>query len=108
MVRFLQVFDHMELALDAQPANAKPPAKWASGSGRQSVEKIIPTSDLTLLRTGQSLLSKQSRKPSKNVESTADDDPFESTPNPGSRRRNGGVRGSSRQADSSKSHGTKQ
>ncbi|KZT67253.1 cytochrome P450 [Daedalea quercina L-15889] len=48
LVRFLQVFNRMELALDTQPANAKPPARWAGGAGRRSVEKIIPKSALTL------------------------------------------------------------
>lgn len=38
----------MELALDAQPADARPPVEWASGTGRKATEKIIPKSLLTL------------------------------------------------------------
>ena len=48
LVRFLQNFDRMELAFDAQPADARPPAEWASGTGRKGIEKIIPKSSLTL------------------------------------------------------------
>ncbi|KAH9841760.1 cytochrome P450 monooxygenase [Rhodofomes roseus] len=52
LVRFLQVFDHMELAPDAQPAEAKPPASWASAGGRKAIEKLIPKSALTLYVKG--------------------------------------------------------
>jgi len=48
LIRLLQVFDRMELALAAQPAEAKPPAKWASGSGRKAIEKLIPKRALIL------------------------------------------------------------
>ena len=48
LVRFLQTFDRMELAFDAQPADARPPAEWASGGGRKAIEKIVPKSSLTL------------------------------------------------------------
>ncbi|KAH9936562.1 cytochrome P450 [Fomitopsis serialis] len=40
-----------QLALDAQPAEAKPPVKWASGSGK-AIEKLIPKSALTLYVKG--------------------------------------------------------
>ena len=48
LVRFLQTFDRMELAFDAQPADARPPAEWARGTGRKAIEKIIPKSSFSL------------------------------------------------------------
>ena len=48
LIRFLQAFDRMELAFDAQPADARPPAEWASGTGRKAVEKIIPKCSMAL------------------------------------------------------------
>ncbi|EMD40206.1 hypothetical protein CERSUDRAFT_112411 [Gelatoporia subvermispora B] len=49
MVRLLQAFDHFELALDAQPPEARVPAVWASKNGsRVAVEKIRPKSEFTM------------------------------------------------------------
>ncbi|KAL6302781.1 cytochrome P450 monooxygenase [Sparassis latifolia] len=52
MVRLLQAFDHIELAPDAQPTESRPPASWATSTGRKAVEKIRPKSELTMYVQG--------------------------------------------------------
>ena len=42
------MFDHIELASDAQPPGSLPPASWAAGTGRQSIERIQPRSHLSM------------------------------------------------------------
>lgn len=44
----LQKFERIELAEDAMPPEARPPAAWKKGPGRKAIEKIKPKSDLTL------------------------------------------------------------
>ncbi|KAF7374917.1 Cytochrome P450 monooxygenase [Mycena sanguinolenta] len=48
IIRFLQSFESIELAPDAQPPESLPPASWANGTGRKKFEKIRPMSDLLL------------------------------------------------------------
>lgn len=47
IIRLLQRFDHLELALDVQPADTLPPADWVKGAGRRSIEKIFMRAHLT-------------------------------------------------------------
>jgi hypothetical protein len=48
IIRLLQMFDHIELASDAQPPESLPPVSWANGQWRKSVEKIRPKSEVTM------------------------------------------------------------
>ena len=48
LIRLLQNFSHMELDLNAQPPDARPPQEWAGAEGQRGVEKIIPKMHLTL------------------------------------------------------------
>jgi cytochrome P450 len=48
LVRLVQTFGSVSLASDAQPAETKPPPRWATVKGRQSIEKIRPKSHLTM------------------------------------------------------------
>ncbi|KAK7055135.1 cytochrome P450 monooxygenase, partial [Favolaschia claudopus] len=48
IIRLLQIFQFLELAPDAMPSDARPPASWAAGKGRKAIEKIRPKSDLTM------------------------------------------------------------
>ncbi|KAK7029845.1 cytochrome P450 monooxygenase [Favolaschia claudopus] len=48
IIRLLQTFQSLELAPDAMPPDARPPASWAAGKGRKATEKIRPKSDLTM------------------------------------------------------------
>ena len=48
LIRLLQHFSHMELDLDAQPPEARPPSEWAGSEGQRGVEKIMPRMHLTL------------------------------------------------------------
>ncbi|PCH44301.1 cytochrome P450 [Wolfiporia cocos MD-104 SS10] len=52
LIRFLQKFDHIELAPDAQPARTLPPASWVTSEGRKAIEQIKPKSSLTMSVTG--------------------------------------------------------
>ncbi|PCH39905.1 cytochrome P450 monooxygenase pc-1 [Wolfiporia cocos MD-104 SS10] len=52
LVRFLQAFDRIELAPDAQPAGTLPPDSWITSDGRKRIERIRPKSDLTMSVTG--------------------------------------------------------
>nr|GAT60764.1 cytochrome P450 monooxygenase [Mycena chlorophos] len=52
IIRLLQTFETLELAPDAQPEDSRPPASWATGKGRKSMEKIKPKSDLTMCVAG--------------------------------------------------------
>ena len=58
LVRLLQHFDHVELAPEARPVDARPPKQWQAAGGRQAIETIIPKTHLTLyshVSTGISL-----------------------------------------------------
>jgi hypothetical protein len=48
LIKLLQHFDAIDLAPDAQPADSKPPAEWASAPGRKSKEKFFPKTHLTM------------------------------------------------------------
>ncbi|OCH85955.1 cytochrome P450 monooxygenase pc-3 [Obba rivulosa] len=53
MVKLLQAFDHVELAVDTQPPEARPPASWAAtSSSRVAIEKIRPKSEFTMYIQG--------------------------------------------------------
>nr|VWO95222.1 Arf family GTPase [Ganoderma boninense] len=52
LIRLLQHFSHMELDLDAQPPEARPPSEWAGSEGQRGVEKIMPRMHLTLYIEG--------------------------------------------------------
>ncbi|KAJ7938149.1 cytochrome P450 monooxygenase [Mycena leptocephala] len=52
IIRLLQTFQFLELASDSMPADALPPASWATGKGRKAIEKIRPKSDLTMFVQG--------------------------------------------------------
>lgn len=48
MIKLLQKFESFEMALDAQPASATPPASWKDAPGRQAHEKIMPVLHLAM------------------------------------------------------------
>jgi hypothetical protein len=48
LVRLLQQFDRFTLAREYQPEGSLPPADWKSGKGRKTIEKIWPSSAMTL------------------------------------------------------------
>ncbi|TBU49015.1 cytochrome P450 [Dichomitus squalens] len=52
LIRLLQHFSHMELDLDAQPPEARPPPEWANDEGHRGKEKISPKVHLTLYVQG--------------------------------------------------------
>jgi len=52
LIRLLQTFDAVELDLDAQPAENRPPADWRTAPGRQAMERIFPKSHLTMYSQG--------------------------------------------------------
>ena len=47
LVRLYQNFDHVELALEAQPADSKPPSEWKEAVGRKAFEKVMPKVHIT-------------------------------------------------------------
>ncbi|KAI0919820.1 hypothetical protein AcW1_003029 [Taiwanofungus camphoratus] len=47
LARMLQQYDTFTLAPEAQPEGSLPPSKWKAGKGRQTIEKIWPSSALT-------------------------------------------------------------
>ena len=51
IARIAQVFEKIKLDMDSNP-EAKPPADWASGTGRKSREKVWVKSHLTLHAKG--------------------------------------------------------
>ncbi|KAM5534915.1 hypothetical protein V8D89_011470 [Ganoderma adspersum] len=52
LIRLLQNFSHMELDLNAQSPDARPPAEWLSHEGHRGKEKIFPKTHLTLYVLG--------------------------------------------------------
>jgi len=53
LIRLLQNFKTMELALDSAPAEAHPPKEWGkTATGRKAIEKLFPKSHLTLYANG--------------------------------------------------------
>ncbi|KAF8747683.1 cytochrome P450, partial [Rhizoctonia solani] len=52
LVRVLQRFDTLQLAMDAAPAGSIPPSQWQGQSGRASVEKVWPKNAVTLYSKG--------------------------------------------------------
>ena len=48
VVRLVQAFSSVELALDAVPPYARPPAAWASAPGRKAKELVFPKLHLTM------------------------------------------------------------
>lgn len=56
LIRFVQTFEHVELAPDAQPEGTLPPAEWREGdpkveagrSSRKVKERIWPKVDLVM------------------------------------------------------------
>lgn len=48
VVRLLQNFSSVTLAMDAQPPKSVPPASWVDVPGRQSIEKVRPGTHLTM------------------------------------------------------------
>ncbi|KAG5643868.1 hypothetical protein DXG03_009552 [Asterophora parasitica] len=48
VVRFLQQFSSISLAEDAAPPEAIPPAHWADGIGRKTIERVYPKIHLTM------------------------------------------------------------
>ncbi|KAG6826535.1 hypothetical protein H0H92_015433 [Tricholoma furcatifolium] len=48
LIRFMQQFSSVTLDEAASPAEAKPPAHWAEGVGRQKIERFWPKSHLTM------------------------------------------------------------
>lgn len=51
IARLVQTFKEISLDMDSNP-EAKPPAAWALGRGRRTVEKVWVTSDVTLYSRG--------------------------------------------------------
>lgn len=52
LIRLLQSFSSIHLDLDAQPPESRPPAAWATKSGRKGTEKFWPKNHLTLYSKG--------------------------------------------------------
>ncbi|CEL62807.1 Cytochrome P450 52A13 OS=Debaryomyces hansenii GN=CYP52A13 PE=2 SV=1 [Rhizoctonia solani AG-1 IB] len=52
LIRLLQKFDKLELAMDAAPQGSAPPAEWGGKSGRMGVEKVWPKNAVTLYSKG--------------------------------------------------------
>jgi hypothetical protein len=52
LIRLLQKFDKLELAMDAAPHGSAPPAEWSGKSGRMGVEKVWPKNAVTLYSKG--------------------------------------------------------
>ncbi|KAH0833049.1 cytochrome P450 [Lanmaoa asiatica] len=52
LIRLLQQFDTISLALDAQAPETLPPAAWADAEGRKATEKIFPKLHLTMYAHG--------------------------------------------------------
>ncbi|KAG6915766.1 hypothetical protein DXG01_009971 [Tephrocybe rancida] len=48
LIRFMQQFTGVTLDEAASPPDAKPPAHWAQGVGRKTIEKFYPKSHLTM------------------------------------------------------------
>ena len=48
LIRLLQNFSHMELDLNAQSPDVRPPAEWLNHEGHRGKEKIFPKTHLTL------------------------------------------------------------
>jgi len=48
IVRLVQAFSSVELALDAIPPYARPPTAWASAPGRKGLEQVFPKLHLTM------------------------------------------------------------
>ena len=58
LIRLLQSFDDITLALDEQPPASRPPVEWLKAEGdRKKVEKIRPKSHLTLYAEVSGLVS---------------------------------------------------
>ncbi|KAI0318188.1 cytochrome P450 [Amylostereum chailletii] len=52
LIRFLQTFSSVSLALDVQPSDTIPPKEWAQAEGRQAIEKVWPKQHLTMYAHG--------------------------------------------------------
>ncbi|PPR04351.1 hypothetical protein CVT24_013203 [Panaeolus cyanescens] len=52
IIRLLQNFTSISIDLSALPDDAHPPAEWAKGTGRKSIEKVWPKMHLTLYTEG--------------------------------------------------------
>jgi hypothetical protein len=58
MIRFLQNFSVIALDVDAQSPETRPPAPWATATGRKGFEKVWPKAHLTLfVHASYSLMS---------------------------------------------------
>ena len=62
LIRLIQEFSRIDLALDAGPPEMKPPVEWAAGPGRKAVEKINLKSHLTLYAVGGLWVRMKERK----------------------------------------------
>ncbi len=47
LIRLLQNFESITLALDEQPPEARPPVEWSKTDDRRRMEKIRPKNHLT-------------------------------------------------------------
>lgn len=52
LIRLMQAFSSMEVDLDAQLPETRPPPSWLQVPGRQSREKLWPKSHLTMYAHG--------------------------------------------------------
>ncbi|KIM75713.1 hypothetical protein PILCRDRAFT_827008 [Piloderma croceum F 1598] len=52
MIRLLQNFSTITLDVDAQSPETRPPASWATATGRKGLEKVWPKAHLTLFAHG--------------------------------------------------------
>jgi hypothetical protein len=58
MIRILQNFSAIALDVDAQSPETRPPASWATATGRKGFEKVWPKAHLTLFaHVSHSLMS---------------------------------------------------
>lgn len=66
IVRLVQAFKRISLDMDSNP-EAKPPALWALGSGRMTVEKVWVKSDITAYANGGVWVKMQEAEPEKEL-----------------------------------------
>jgi len=52
LIRLLQSFDGVTLAVDEQPPEARPPVEWSKTDDRRRMEKIRPKNHLTTYAQG--------------------------------------------------------
>ena len=71
IARIAQAFEKIRLDMDANP-EAKPPADWASGTGRKGKEKVWVRSHVTLYANGGVWVKMEEANPGRKSERYSD------------------------------------